>query len=90
MRITRTDRTASFRVNLDAAILDRFQAALQAAQQAGLRVDYRPDIEALLARLTRKLQDAAAESAQPSVGTAGVTSQRESQEALDGSGSGSC
>lgn len=87
MRITRTDHTANFRVNLDAAILAHFQSALQAAQQAGLQVDYRPDVEALLARLTRKLQDAVAEVAQPSGGTSGVKPQRESQEARDGSGS---
>ena len=61
MRITRTDRTTSFRVNVDARLLEEFQSALQTARHAGLQVDYRLDVESLLARLTRKLRDALAE-----------------------------
>jgi hypothetical protein len=63
-RISTPDATASFRVAVDRRVLDAFTAAMKRAEDAGLRVDYREDVEKLLKRLTRIVSDAATE-AQP-------------------------
>ncbi len=59
-RITASTATSQFRVNVDKKILGRFQSALDEAEKAGLRVDIQTDVEQLLRRLTKIINDAAA------------------------------
>lgn len=61
-RISTPDATASFRVAVDRRVLDAFTSAMKRAEDVGLRVDYRQDVEKLLKRLTRIVNDAADEA----------------------------
>lgn len=62
-RITSTHAKGSFRATVNHRTLAAWKAALEAASAAGLTVDYQPDVEQLLRRLTKSILDAVTEQA---------------------------
>lgn len=71
-KITSMNETAQFRVTVSKRILESFQGAMKKADAVGLKVDIQPDVEALLRKLTKIINDAVSESSKPSNQDAGL------------------
>lgn len=61
-KIIPTVASAQFRCPVNRRVLENFQSAVRQAEQAGLRVDITTDVEQMLRRLEKVINDAAAEA----------------------------